>query len=555
MTTLLELRQKQEIKIPSCLRHLSSLVIEKMDKKTAIDREIAHLLPQTADQAPLRFTQASSLDHSQLKVGVVLSGGQAAGGHNVIIGIYDALQSMNASSQLIGFIGGPSGVIDDNSLELTKEKIAPFKNSGGFDLIGSGRTKIETPEQFAAAADTLRKHDLDGLVIIGGDDSNTNAALLAEYCLKEGMKTRVIGVPKTIDGDLKNEDIEISFGFDTASKMFSETIGSIARDALSAGKYYFFIKLMGRSASHIALECALQTQVNYTVISEEVAEKKQTIKGLIKEIADMVCARAEKGKHYGVILIPEGVIEFIPEFKALISELNELLCDKDNAEALDKFTAIGDKIDFIVSKISHQAGSSYKDLPVEIQSQLIMDRDPHGNVQVSKIETERLLISLVKEELKNRKIRGQYEGKFNAQPYFCGYEGRSCFPSEFDCRYCYVLGHVAALLIDAGATGYMATVKNLSAPVEDWQIFGAPIASMMHIEMRKGKEKPVIEKALVDLNGQCFKKFECQREHWLVDDCYRYPGPVQFYGPESLTEATTWTLQTSVEEKTSKLMA
>ena len=427
---------------------------------------------------------------------------------------------LNPHTTLYGFLGGPKGILENETLLLTEELLRPYRNQGGFDLLGSGRTKIETEEQFAAAQNTMEKLQLDGLVIIGGDDSNTNAAFLAQYFLQNGCGTRVIGVPKTIDGDLKNDYVEISFGFDTASKVYSEIIGNIARDALSAKKYYHVIKLMGRSASHIALECALQTHPNYTFISEEIAAKGATLDQLVNEVADMVAERAAQGKNYGVILIPEGVIEFIPQIKSLIRELNQLLAAGKSHENLSK-----------------ESRAAFDALPEKIRSQLLLERDPHGNVQVSKIETEQLFIELFSKALKKRGV------KFNAQAQFCGYEGRSAFPSDFDCNYCYALGHVAALLIDAGATGYMAVVQQLGDPVEKWAVLGVPLLAMMTIEARQGQDKAVIKKGLVDLSGKPFEVFKKMRGSWMLEDDYQYPGPIQFFGPKALTEAITATLR------------
>lgn len=506
--------------------------------------ELSKLFPKTIDQPLLSFHVDESLQHRPLKVGVVLSGGQAAGGHNVISGLYDALKKLNFESRLFGFLNGPAGIVDNKFIELDIDKIAPYRNMGGFDMIGAGRTKIETVEQFQAAEKTIRDLDLDGLVIVGGDDSNTNAALLAEYFIGRNVKTRVIGVPKTIDGDLKNEEIEISFGFDTACKTFSEYIGNVLRDALSARKYYFFIKLMGRSASHIALECALQTHPNLTLIGEEIEAKKQTVKEITSALCNLISTRSVQGKDYGVVLIPEGIIEFIPECRALVGELNHLMSpDQPHSAQMEALSTGEEKVAYISKQLSESSVHCLNSMPLEIQKQLLLDRDPHGNVQVSKIETERLFIETVKAELSNRKKAGAYKGKFSPQPLFCGYEGRSCFPSNFDAQYCYALGHVAALLIDCGATGYLAAVQHLGDPVENWQILGLPLTGLMNIEMRKGKPKPVIRKALVDLSGTPFSVFKEQRDNWLNEDRYRYPGPIQFFGPSELTDDVTMTLK------------
>ncbi len=499
-------------KLPKSLANFQNLQI--VEGELSENRNLKEIFPKTYSKKFIQFKENDTkVNHKALRVGVVLSGGQAAGGHNVISGLFDALKSMNPKSELLGFLDGPIGIIKSNYKKLDGETIHGYRNQGGFDLIGSGRDKIETPEQFEAAAKTVKELNLDGLVVIGGDDSNTNAALLAEYFLNHDIKTCVAGVPKTIDGDLKNEHIEISFGFDTATKTYSEIIGNILRDSLSAKKYYFFIKLMGRSASHIALECALQTHANMTLIGEEIADKKSTFKQITDDICNMIESRGKTGKNYGVVLIPEGVIEFIPEFKVLISELNKK------------------------AELSPESKKCFDSLPKDIQSQLTMDRDPHGNVQVSKIETERLFVEAVQAELKRRKV-----GKFSVQPLFCGYEGRSCLPSNFDSQYCYALGHVAALLIDNGATGYIACIKKLKETMDNWTIAGIPLTSMIHMEERKGKQIPVIKKALVELDSKAFLDFKSVRESWKTQDDYQYPGPIQFFGPPDLTDSTPLSL-------------
>lgn len=523
MSTLLQkLRLEFHPQRPAILRHLKELRTVPGDPFTVHDRELKKLFPHLSELPFLKFSSGKKDQHKSKKVGVVLSGGQAPGGHNVIIGLFDALKELNAGSSLIGFLNGPSGIIEKKYKELNAEFLAGYRNTGGFDMIGSGRTKIETPEQFAAAEKVCRELDLDGLVIIGGDDSNTNAALLAEYFLSKDCKTSVIGVPKTIDGDLKNEHIETSFGFDTACKVYSEIIGNLERDALSAKKYWFFVKIMGRSASHVALECALQTHPNITLIGEEIEAQKKTLEQIVNQITDVINKRAAQGKNYGVVIIPEGIIEFIPEFKQLIKELNQLLAEGKN-----------------VDQLSEQSAHVFHMLPELIQKQLLLDRDPHGNVQVSKIETERLLIEMVKPKVP----------KLSPQPLFCGYEGRSCFPSNFDCQYCYALGQVAALLIDGGATGYMACVSDLAFPVSDWKCSGVPLVSMMHMEVRKGKSKPVIRKALVDLDGAAFEYFAAHRNKWAIEDDYRFPGPIQYFGPSELTDVITLTLENESESK------
>ena len=543
MSVLQKCRLKYQPSLPKLLENVNLLQPASLKLKGRSQPQIDHLFPNTSALPPLGFQVKAVQAKPALRVGVVLSGGQAPGGHNVIAGLFDALKAFNSKSQLFGFCDGPSGIVDNKSIEIDEKLLSSYRNQGGFDLIGSGRTKIETPQQFEAALKTVNSFPLDGLVVIGGDDSNTNAALLAEYFISKGCKTCVVGVPKTIDGDLKNDDIEVSFGFDTAAKTFSDIIGNIMRDTLSAKKYYYFIKLMGRSASHITLECALQTHPNLALISEEVAAQNKTLRGITEEISELICARAEQGKDYGVILIPEGVIEFIPEFKVLIDELNTLLSpNEEHSLALDEIPAKEKKVVYINGLLSKSSSDCFQQIPLEIQAQLLIGRDPHGNVQVSKIETERLLIELVKNELKNRKKANKYAGKFSAQPHFCGYEGRSCLPSNFDSQYCYALGYVAALLINSKSTGYMSCVKNLAKPVEKWEIAGIPLTSMMITEKRSGKEKPVIQKALVDLKGKPFAAFDKERGRWAFEDDYVCPGPIQFFGPSELTEAVTVTM-------------
>lgn len=497
MFMIAEERRKFHPALPDILK---GPLIAKPGRTGARSNDLENLFPHTLGRPFISFERGEA-KVDPLIVGVVFSGGQAAGGHNVIAGLFDALPR---HSRLIGFLDGPSGIVQQKWIELTAEKIAPYRNRGGFDLIGSGRTKIETEEQFEKALKTALELKLDGLVIIGGDDSNTNAALLAEFFLAKGCKTTVVGVPKTIDGDLRSDDVEIPFGFDTAAKVYSEMIGNILCDALSAKKYFFFIKIMGRTASHLALECALRTRVNLTLIGEEIAAKGLTFKDLVQDIADLVCERAKLGKNFGAVLIPEGVVEFIPEFHKLIQELQR-----------------GD--------LSMASKDCLHSLPEEVQQQLLLDRDPHGNVKVSQIETERLFIKAVSEELKRRDV------KFTPQPLFYGYEGRSGYPSNFDCQYCYALGVVAKLLIQERCTGYMACVKNLKSPVEQWQILGIPLTTLIHLEERKGKLIPVIKKYLVDLNGRAFSDFAANRALWRVEDHYLYPGPIQFFGPPEVS--------------------
>lgn len=529
--------------LPSILQRVSELTPASLEYEIN-NEDVTGLFPKTKGQHPLYFKLGERKSHLPCRVGVVLSGGQAPGGHNVISGLYDALKILNEKSQLFGFCQGPEGIIKNKFIEITGGVLASYRNQGGFDLIGSGRTKIETPEQFQAVGESVRKLELNGLVVIGGDDSNTNAALLAEYFETHGIKCSVIGVPKTIDGDLKNSFVDVSFGFDTACKTYSEIIGNIMRDAISAKKYYYFIKLMGRSASHITLECALQTHPNMALIGEEVEVEQKTLMQVIREIADLICDRSVQGKDYGVILIPEGIVEFIPEVKLLIDELNILLAnDRLHQKKIDSFSAKEDGANYIMKFLSTPAVQCFNSFPKEIQFQLMIDRDPHGNVQVSKIETERLLIELVKRELKQREQAGKYQGKFSSQPLFCGYEGRSGMPSNFDSQYCYALGYTAALLVDSKVTGYMSYVRNLSQPVEEWQVGGVPLVSLMAIERRHGKEKPVIKKAFVELDGKPFVFFKDKRAEWMLNDAYRYPGPIQFFGPKELTDSVLLSLR------------
>jgi len=526
---LQKMREEYKPPVPKILQNLLQVEFTKGEATHCLsdEEEIKPLFSKTFGQPMATGKKGDLRKPKPLRVGVVLSGGQAAGGHNVISGLFDALQTFSAESALIGFLGGPSGIVDNQAIEITAEVVAPYRNQGGFDLIGSGRTKIETDEQLAASLNTAKTLKLDGLVVIGGDDSNTNAAVLAEYFQKNGCDTTVVGVPKTIDGDLKNSHIATSFGFDTAAKVYSEMIGNIARDALSAKKYYHFIKLMGRSASHITLECALATHPNSAIIGEEVAAHALTLSQITDLLADLVIERAEKGMNYGVFLVPEGLVEFIPEMKELIKELNALA---ERSKEMNQ--------EQIAEELTAEARHCFLALPEEIRKQLLLDRDPHGNVQVSMIETEKLLISSVKKELDRRSFRG----KFSAQSHFFGYEGRAGFPSNFDAHYCYALGQTAALLIDEGLTAYMTVVGNLSSPVESWSIGGLPITSLLNMEVRKGKKKPVIQKALVDLEGKPFQFFAKHRKKWGLEDDYRFPGPIQFYGKPEVTDAISLTL-------------
>jgi pyrophosphate--fructose-6-phosphate 1-phosphotransferase len=477
----------------------------------------------------------------KLNVGVILSGGQAPGGHNVIAGLYDGIKKGNKESKLFGFLGGPSGLTDNKTIEINDAMMNAFRNTGGFDMIGSGRTKIESPEQFAASLDTARKLALNAVVIIGGDDSNTNAALLAEYFLAQGSDIQVIGCPKTIDGDLKNEHIEISFGFDTAVKTYSELIGNIERDANSAKKYWHFIKVMGRSASHIALECALQTQPNICLISEEIETNKISLAQVVNQIADSVAKRAANKENFGVVIIPEGLVEFIPEMKKLIAELNDIMAI--NADDFAKQATFEAQSAWLKAKLTKESGDLFLSLPAEIAKQLLMDRDPHGNVQVSRIETEKLLIGMVEKKLAEMKKAGTYTGAFSSQGHFFGYEGRCAFPSNFDADYCYSLGFSAFVLIASGLTGYLSSVKNLSKPATEWTAGGVPLTMMMNMEQRHGSKKPVIKKALVELDDTPFKTFASKRGTWAIQTSFLFPGAIQYYGPSEICDQPTKTLK------------
>lgn len=498
------------------------------EAKKKISQEIATLFPHTANLEPLHLSKKEGKNRD-LRVGVVFSGGPAAGGHNVLAGLFDCLKKMGENGELIGFINGPSGIVENRFSILTKQEIDPFRNMGGFNLIGTGRTKIEKPEELEKALKTCKEHKLDGLVIIGGDDSNTNAALLAEFFLAKKSEIRVIGVPKTIDGDLRSEDIEISFGFDSACKTYSEMIGNIAKDASSARKYTHFIKLMGRSASHITLECALSTHPNLALIGEEGLSLDSTV----KKVADLIEKRGRLKKEYGVILVPEGLIEFIPEIKKLILELNALLAQKS-------FSLEGKKLyQEVIEALSKDSRAVFTKLPDAIKDQFLLERDPHGNVKVSQIDTQKLLIYLVKEELKAR----GFSGKFDPQEHFLGYEGRSCLPTNFDANYCYTLGFFAALAIRDSLTGVIGAVKNMKGPVEKWEIQAVPIVNLIHLEERKGKIKPVIAKTLVDIKGKSFVSFTAQRTFWEEEDQYLCPGPIQFFGDKEMTDSVPHILE------------
>ena len=542
ISPLQKARYEYTPKLPGMLRNGIAEISVKEGEATqsvADQEKIAELLPNTYGKPEITFIkgQNTAADKKQV-VGVILSGGQAPGGHNVVSGLYDALKATNKDNVLLGFKGGPSGLLEDKYIEMTDEYIDQYRNTGGFDIIGSGRTKLETPEQFAVAAEVCKKHGITAIVI-GGDDSNTNACTLAEYMAANNTGVQVIGCPKTIDGDLKNEDIECSFGFDTATKTYSELIGNIERDANSAKKYWHFIKVMGRSASHVALECALETQPNICLIGEEVAAKKMSLSEIADYIADSVEKRAANGDNFGVAIIPEGIVEFVPEFSVLIAEINELLAGEKTEEfnALPSWDA---KYEFIKAGLTKESMSVFEILPQGIQQQLFLD--PHGNVQVSLIESEKLFAALVADKLAERKAAGTYTGKFATQHHFFGYEGRCAFPSNFDADYCYSLGYNAFMLIQYGFNGYLSKVSNLSKPAEEWVAGGMPITKMMNMERRNGKDKPVIRKALTELDGAPFKYFEAHRDQWAVETAFLFPGAIQYYGPASVCDITTRTL-------------
>ena len=538
-------RYQYQPKLPGMLRNGISEICVKNGAPTesvADQEKIQALFPNTYGKNEITFQKGENTSEAKKQVvGVILSGGQAPGGHNVICGLYDALKATNPENVLIGFKGGPSGLLDNDFIVFEDDYINQYRNTGGFDIIGSGRTKLETQEQFAVVVENCKNHGVNALVIIGGDDSNTNAAVLAEYCAAHNTGIQVIGCPKTIDGDLKNEDIECSFGFDTATKTYSEIIGNIERDANSAKKYWHFVKVMGRSASHVALECALETQPNICLIGEEVAAKKMSLAQIADYIADSVAARAAKGWNFGVAIIPEGIVEFVPEFSVLIAEINELLAG-EKADAFNALPTWAAKYDFIKNGLTEGSFAVFAILPENIQQQLFLERDPHGNVQVSLIESEKLFSELVKNNLAARKAAGTYNGKFSALHHFLGYEGRCAFPSNFDADYCYSLGYNAAMLIQYGYTGYLSKVSNLQAPAEEWVAGGMPITKMMNIERRHGADKPVIRKALVELEGAPFKFFCSVRDEWAVETCFTYPGAIQYFGPSEVCDLTTRTL-------------
>ena len=545
ISTLQKARYSYSPKLPGMLRNGISEICVKDGAPTesvADQDKIKALFPNTYGKNEITFQKGANTSTAKKQVvGVILSGGQAPGGHNVVCGLYDALKATDKDNVLLGFKGGPSGLLEDDYIEMTDEFIDQYRNTGGFDIIGSGRTKLETVPQFEIATEVAKKHGLTAIVIIGGDDSNTNAAVLAEYMAAHNTGVQVIGCPKTIDGDLKNEDIEISFGFDTATKTYSEVIGNIERDCNSAKKYWHFIKVMGRSASHVALECALQTQPNICLIGEEVAAKKQSLSEIADQIADSVETRGNNGENFGVAIIPEGIVEFVPEFSKLIAEINELLAG-EKTEAFNALPTWEEKYAFIEKGLTAESMKVFAILPTGIQQQLFLERDPHGNVQVSLIESEKLFAELVKNKLAERKAAGTYKGKFSTLTHFFGYEGRCAFPSNFDSDYCYSLGYNAFMLIQYGFTGYLSKVSNLSAPAEEWVAGGMPITKMMNIERRNGEDKPVIRKALVELDGAPFKFFEANRAKWAVENSFLYPGAIQYYGPTEVCDATTKTL-------------
>ena len=511
--------------------------------------DIKNLFPHVYSKPIAKFaTEGKDLSDEPKNLGVILSGGQAPGGHNVIAGLFDALKTANKENKLYGFLGGPSGIVDGKYMEITDEIIDAYRNTGGFDIIGSGRTKLETQDQFKKALEVCKKLNIGAIVIIGGDDSNTNACLLAEWMAENNTGISVIGCPKTIDGDLKNEQIEISFGFDTATKTYAELIGNIQRDANSAKKYWHFIKLMGRSASHVCLEVALQTQPNITLIGEEVEAKKQSLNEIVSYMATIIAQRGNAGKNFGTALIPEGLIEFIPEMKVMIASLNDLLATLEKDESY-KSASQDKKYEIIVSKLDMESANLFNSLPSQIKAQLLMDRDPHGNVQVSKIETEKLLIEMVREKLEEMKKQGSYKGKFADQAHFFGYEGRCAMPSNFDADYCYSLGYNAFALVQSGLTGYLSSIKNTTKPASEWVAGGVPLTMMMNMERRHGEMKPVIKKALVDLDGAPFKALKDNRDKWAKEDCYIFPGAIQYFGPSNVCDNTTITLQLEQEKQ------
>ncbi len=540
-STLQKARASYEPKMPTILKDTVQIVEGNKTQSVSNQEDIRRLFPYTYGTPIISFKKCTKpLSFAPMNVGVILSGGQAPGGHNVIAGLFDGLKKHNQESKLYGFLGGPSGLVEHKYKELTANIIDEYRNTGGFDIIGSGRTKLETIEQFEQGKEICHKLNIKTIVIIGGDDSNTNAAILAEYYKQKDYGIQVIGCPKTIDGDLKNEMIETSFGFDTACKVYSELIGNIQRDANSAKKYWHFIRLMGRSASHIALECALQTQPNIAIISEEVEAKKMSLNDIVEDLTSKIMRRGNAGLNFGTVLIPEGLIEFIPDIKILIAELNDILAKNEEFNSIE---SEDEKHTFIISRLSDNSKATFLALPLSIARQLSLDRDSHGNVQVSLIETEKLLIEMTSKRLAELKEKGEYKGKFATLGHFFGYEGRCAVPSNFDTDYCYSLGYTAAILALNQKTGYMSSVRNLSKPTSEWIAGGVPITMMFNMEKKSGKYKPVIQKALVDLNGKPFKFFAQNREAWGGIEClYLYPGPIQYFGPKEVCDMPTKTL-------------
>ena len=536
-SALQKARAAYQPKLPKALQGAVKIKEGQPTQSVGDQEEIKKLFPNTYGMPIVEFVPADEANTKKMNVGIILSGGQAPGGHNVITGLFDQIKKLNPENRLFGFILGPGGLVDHNYMELTKDIIDEYRNTGGFDMIGSGRTKLEKVDQFEKGLEIIRELDIKAIVIIGGDDSNTNACVLAEYYAAKNYGVQVIGCPKTIDGDLKNAQIETSFGFDTACKTYSELIGNIERDCNSARKYWHFIKVMGRSASHIALECALQTQPNICLVSEEVEAKEQSLDDIVTYIANAVATRAAEGNNFGTIIIPEGLIEFIPAIKKLIAQLNDVLAMPEA-----KHISRDEQVDFAKSHLTEENLAVFNSLPVGVARQLALDRDPHGNVQVSLIETEKLLSTMVAQKLERMKKAGKYSGKFSALHHFFGYEGRCAAPSNFDADYCYALGTSAAQLIANGKTGYMAIVKNTTAPADQWVAGGVPITMMMNMERRNGKMKPVIRKALVDLNGAPFKAFAAARDRWAFETAYVYPGPIQYWGPSEVCDQPTKTL-------------
>ncbi|AKL97988.1 diphosphate--fructose-6-phosphate 1-phosphotransferase [Endomicrobium proavitum] len=539
-------RRKYQPVLPEVLQAGAAAVKAKEGKLThsIADREkVKEIFPNTYGLPEVTFVKGANakIKNKAVRVGVVLSGGQAPGGHNVIAGLFDGLKKANKKNVLIGFLGGPSGILENKYKVISEKVLDDYRNTGGFDFIQSGRTKIETDQQFCSTKDNCTSQKLDALVVVGGDDSNTNAALIAEYSKKENMGMCVVGVPKTIDGDLKNKNIETSFGFDTATKIYAELVGNICRDVNSAQKYWHFVRLMGRSASHITLEVGFKTQPNIVLVGEEILAKNLTLAKVVDNIVSVIKKRAADGKNFGVALVPEGLIEFIPEMKKLISALNDTLAE--HASAIAGFDSIEEKKEYVFNKLPANLSALMQSLPAGIASQLMLDRDPHGNVQVSLIETEKLLIEMVQKKLVELKKEGSYKGKFSAITHFFGYEGRCGIPSNFDANYCYALGYNAAVLALNNFTGYLSSVRNLTQAPKKWICGGIPLTMMMNIEKRHGKDKPVIQKALVDLKGKPFKEFAKKRDTWAVTESYIFPGPIQYFGPTEVTDLTTKTLQ------------